>query len=313
LLTTSAASAATQRPDILLHLENDPRPLYQVASQQSNPRFPVVLDVAGSGVIRSIWTGFDQELSIYVDNEKEPSIHLSFNQFAFRPASHAVPFHGDLHGYTTDASYRNINIPFHTHIKVLAKREWCNISYNYSRTLDFDYGRYNRLHVATGSADKATGPFELLNAKGSGAIYALFLHLAGKRIMFEGDTTWAVDGLKAPGDTVTGRYSGTEELFGFGYYFVEQMKNAREWVLDPNKAAQSNYSGIAAAFQSYPDVDFSGYRYFNTAPITWNHSIVVQWGNDPKFSGSRVEHIDYVLFYYTSTYTGRQPATIAYR
>ncbi len=276
----------------------------RTASTQSPEGDPANLDLqlTGSGVIRSIWAaGAEIEdgtglIKIWIDGEAQPRVNCSVRQFFFSTAYRVGAFLEDQHGRTKLAGYRMTPIPFHTSIRIMIDCHFSNVVYNYSSTVDFDYGRYNQFHFDTKTFSGA-GTYALLDVSGKkGALYGLYYDMRGSDGMLEGDTEFTADG-------VWNGQSGTEDLFFCSYYFEDlfdyptKTVNLTKW---PNlHSAEAGITDFHQHGTVNSDNQWGMYRYFRKHPVVWDSTFALRWLPQSLFPNPSTLNV--ALVYYTAS------------
>jgi hypothetical protein len=291
-----------------------------------------ILDVAGSGVVRSFWCTFlshkvnEVTIRIYVDGEVTPRINCLISEFLFCPLGVQSPYHAKYTGVNGVApmttvnpvipkgGYRKTPIPFHSHMKITLQGNvdygtgasaglYCNVQYNHSATIDYDYGRYNFFNLAKAAISAETGP-EFLSITGkAGALWSVCYGMVGEDLTLEGDTLYNADGAGWQGD------SGTEDFFLDGWYWnfalalVPGQSTVKyiEPAVYPSMVADDHGVNLVLN-DGMSGVTVSAYRYFDDAPICFDSSLHVKRadGDADAFPGSPAA-CTYIALYYTAT------------
>jgi hypothetical protein len=294
-----------------------------------------LLDVTGSGVVRSIWMTLayikidEVTLRIYVDNEATPRVECLFSDFCFASIGVQSPLHSKWTGVSGVpplganpsaaarplVGWRKTPIPYHSRVRItvesmVAKSAgqygmFANILYNHSATIDYDYGRYNYFNLAKTVADPVVGGVtEYLNVSGKrGALFGVYYGMIGEEVMLEGDTHFNIDGAGLQGD------SGTEDYFFDGWYWSSWLEsydnNVRGRIVPqmlPLVAGDSHGVNLALWGGLQP-VHVGAYRYYDDAPLCWETSFAMhRHDGDADMGGPESPSTcTYVALYYTET------------
>ena len=300
------------------------------------------LPAGAKGVIRSlnyIVYGLEQipnaRLRIYVDGEVNPRVDVLLRQWGFSELDTPAYF-TDYHGSALGCSYlpagatpgggayRLNPIPFHNGIRVTytntvaTEAMWFQAVYNYSTTIDYDYGRYNYFNWAKDVRTVPPGLATLANVSGKvGAVYGTYhaLHGLGSvgqpEWMMEGNYWIHTDGqLSVLGTGTEDYYLGAFGIVPFGY--SQDLPNLAQ--LEHNSAGKlcSRSQGFPMWHEFNQAGTICGYRYYDVGPLCFDSGFTFQWENgdelganfDPehthRYSIGEVSSSAHVL-YYTQT------------
>jgi hypothetical protein len=318
----------------------DERPLKCASGQSVAPAANgenVLLDVNGSGCIRTIWlvahivpdkgAAEGGRIKVYVDNEATPRVDCTWREWAF--ALDAQPFMSDHMGlvapgtsftFPSIGTYRHTPIPFHSRIRVVFTsagtssadgRFYFQVAYNHSTTVDFSYGRYKffnaKSFAATAPIVGGAGPdySDLLDVSKRGALYGLYLHQSftdDTLIPLEADLDVFVNGESTP----SYRGTGTEDVPLHAYYFQPWAESAPVGDNDYKNPAAATRPLMLSRTQGATHLELRAgqpkragmYRYWDISPIPFESRAVVRWHH---VSDVEAVGLRSVVLYYTET------------